>query len=334
MSKESVRWGIVSTARIAESAFVPALQEAQRGQLIGVASRNRERAESFAREHNVPMVFDNYASLLASHEIDAVYNPLPNSMHAEWTKVAAQHGKHIFCEKPLAITPTEAGGMIEVCEEAGVLLFEAFVFLYHPQTLRLRQLLDDGTIGDLLQLQACLTFPLPRPTENIRLNKELGGGSLMDVGCYPITFARFAFDQEPLAVQSACRIDPGYGVDTRASVLLNFSDHGYATVQCGFDAMSGAGAVLFGERGYIEVPQPYHPKEHSHFMVHTSKGEETVSFDTDLPPFTPAIDHFHDCILDGAKPIVRSDNAIGTLRIIQAVLESSRSGRRIELEGN
>ena len=331
MTNKSVRWGIISTAHIAERSFVPALHQTQRGQLVAVASRSRERAESFAHQHHIPLVFDDYISLLASDEIDAVYNPLPNTMHAEWTAVAAQHGKHVFCEKPLAVTPTEAQQMIAVCQDAGVLLFEAFVFLYHPQTLKLRQLLDDGIIGDLLQLHGHMTFSLSRPTDNIRMNKDLGGGSLMDVGCYPITFTRFAFDEDPVAVQSVCRIDPDYGVDTRAGILLNFGDDRCATLQAGFDAVGGAGAVLFGDKGYIEVPQPYHPGEHSHFVVHTAEGEETVSFDTGVLPFTPAVEHFHDCILDGAEPIVTAVNAIGTLHIIEAVLASSRSGRRIEL---
>lgn len=327
-----LRWGIISTAAIADSAFIPALGKTQRGRLVAVSSRSRERAESFARKHKVPMVFDDYASMLASDEIDAVYNPLPNTMHSEWTKVAARNGKHIFCEKPLAVTPDEARGMVDFCAEAGVLLFEAFVFLYHPQTLKLRRILDDGVIGDLIQLQAHMTPSVFRPQNNIRLNKDLGGGSLFDVGSYTITFARFAFGAEPVALQASRYIDPDYGVDTRASVLLNFRNDCYATLQSGFDVRGGVGAVLFGDRGHIVVDQPYHPKEQSHFVVHTADGEETVSFDNGVPAFTPAIEHFHDCILDGAEPRVTGENAIGTLRIIEAVHESSQSGGRVELE--
>jgi xylose dehydrogenase (NAD/NADP) len=330
MNNTSVRWGILGTGFITEWAFIPALQQTQRGHLVAVASRSREKAESFAHKHDIPLVFDDYTSLLASDQIDAVYNPLPNTLHAEWTAIAAEHGKHVFCEKPLAVTPAEARQMVDVCQERGVVLVEAFVFLFHPQTVKLRQLLDDGIIGDVLQVQASLTFPLPRPTDNIRLNKHLGGGSLLDAGCYPITFARFAFGEEPVAVQSVCRIDPDYGVDTRASILLTFSDDRYATVQAGFDTM-GSGAALFGEQGYIDIPQPYSPKEHSHFVVHTADDEQTITVDTGLLHFTPAIEQFHDCVLDGVEPRVPAANAIGTLRIIEAVLESSLSGRRIAL---
>lgn len=331
MADKVVRWGILSTAAIAARAFIPALRQTQRGQLMAVASRSREKGEAFARQHDVPLVFGDYASLLASDQIDAVYNPLPNALHAEWTALAARHGKQVFCEKPLALNPAQARQMVEACQQAGVLLFEAFVFLYHPQTLKLRQLLEEGAIGPLVQVQAQMTFPLVRPTDNIRMNKELGGGSLMDVGCYPITFARFAFGAEPLSVQAACRMDPDYGVDTRAGILLNFSGERFATLQTGFDAPGGQGAVLFGEKGYIEVPKPYHPGEHSQIAVHRADKEEVFSFDTGTMPFAPALEHFHDCILDGAKPIATGAYAGGTLEIIEAVRESSRSGRRVEL---
>ena len=176
------------------------------------------RAEAFAQKHDIPVVFDDYASLLASDEIDAVYNPLPNSLHAEWTIVAAENGKHVFCEKPLAINPAEAQTMVDACKKAGVVFFEAFVFLYHPQTLRLRQVLDSGRIGKLIQVEAHIDaniFRRPNIETNIRLSKELVGGALMDMGCYPITFARFAFGEEPMAVQADCYIHPKYGVDTR-----------------------------------------------------------------------------------------------------------------------
>jgi len=324
MIDKTVRWGILSTARIAEGAFIPALQQTQRGEVVAVASRNRTQAEAFAQKHDIPVACADYASLLARDDIDAVYNPLPNTLHAEWTAAAAAQGKHIFCEKPLAVTAAAAQQMIDACQKAGVLLVEAFVFLLHPQTLKLRQLLDDGIIGELLQVQAHLTFRLSRPTDNIRLNHELGGGGLLDAGGYPITFARFAFDAEPETVQASCYIDPEYHVDTRAALLLTFSGNRLATLQTGLDAMGGPGATLFGETGHIEIPQPYHPKAQSHFVVHTADGAETFSFDTGRLPFAPALDHFHDCILDGAEPLVPPTNALGTLRIIEAALKSAR----------
>ena len=209
MNSDKVRWGIISTARIAATAFVPAVRQTRRGEVTAVASRSRDKGESFAREHGIPQVFDDYASLLASDGIDAVYNPLPNTMHREWTEAAAAAGKHVFCEKPLATTAADAEAMVAACEEAGVVFFEAFVFLYHPQSLKLRRLIDEGAIGELLQLHAHMSFPIQRPTDNIRMNRALGGGSLYDGGSYPITFSRFAFGDEPVGIQSKVPARPG-----------------------------------------------------------------------------------------------------------------------------
>ena len=256
----------------------------------------------------------------ASDEVDAVYNPLPNTMHREWTEAAAAAGKHVFCEKPLATTAADAEAMVAACEEAGVVFFEAFVFLYHPQTLKLRRLLDGGAIGELLQLHAHMSFPIQRPTDNIRMNRALGGGSLYDGGSYPITFSRFAFGEEPAGIQSKILIDPEYGVDTRATLILEFSGDRTASIQGGFDAYGGQGAVLFGREAAIEIPRPYHPQDQSSFVIRSGESEEVVSFDNGVAPFTPAIEHFHDCVLDGAEPLLTAANAVGTLRIIESVL--------------
>jgi xylose dehydrogenase (NAD/NADP) len=328
---EPIRWGILSTAAIAETAFIPSVRQARRGNLVAVASRDGARAREFAGRHDIPQTFDSYDAMLASDAIDAVYIPLPNSLHAEWTEKAAAQGKHVFCEKPLGVSATEAERMVDTCREAGVLLFEAFVFLYHPKSLQLRQVLAEGAIGDLVQMTASFTFPLKRPTDNIRMNRDLAGGSLMDVGCYPITYSRFVFDEEPVAVQAACRIDPEYGVDTRASMVLTFSGDRHAALQAGFDAPGGQRAVIHGETGYIAVPQPCHPTEQDGFVVCRGDQEEAVVVEAGVRPFAPAIEHFHDCLLDGVEPIATAANAAGTLRVIEAVKESAATGRRVDL---
>jgi xylose dehydrogenase (NAD/NADP) len=334
VSNQKIRWGIVSTAGIAQSAFIPALCQTERGELVAVASRDRDRADAFAQKYDIPVVFDDYASLLESDEIDAIYNPLPNSLHAEWSIAAAENGKHVFCEKPLAITPAEAQTMVDACDKAGVVFFEAFVFLYHPQTLRLRQILDSGRIGKLIQVEAHISaniFTRPNIESNIRLSKELVGGALMDMGCYPITFARFAFGEEPVAVQADCYIHPRFEVDTRDALILSFSGDRQASLLASFHSNGGQSAILFGEGGYIEVPQPYHPPAQAQFVVHSGNQTETHEFDTGVMPFAPAIEHFHDCILDGVEPMITAENAAGTLAIINAAWESGRTGARVAL---
>jgi D-xylose 1-dehydrogenase (NADP+, D-xylono-1,5-lactone-forming) len=329
MSEKKVRWGIISTAHISNWGFIPAFRQTLRGELAAVASRDRSKGQEFADRHQIPQVFDSYAAMLESDEIDAVYNPLPNSMHAEWTMQAAKHGKHVFCEKPLAATVAEAEQMVDACDRAGVLLFEAFVFRCHPQSVKLRQLVAEGAIGKLVQMQAHFSFFLERPTDNIRMNKELAGGSLMDVGCYPITFARHVYGREPVSLMAQCRIDPDCGVDTHASVLLDFGDDTHASLVAGFDSPAGQGAMLLGEKGYISVPAPYHPAEKSAFTLHRDDKEETFSFATGTMPFAPAIEHFNDCILDAKELMVEAGSAAGTLKVIAATLESARSGQRV-----
>jgi len=328
---DGLRWGILSTAKIAETAFIPSLQQTRRGELVAVASRDAARARQFADRHDIRQTFGSYEDMLKSDQIDAVYIPLPNSLHAEWTGKAATGGKHVFCEKPLGASAAEAQAMVDACRDAGVTLFEAFVFLYHPKSLRLRQVLAEGAIGDLVQMTASFTFPLARPTDNIRMNRELAGGNLMDVGCYPIAYARFVFGEEPLSVQAACRLDPEYGVDTRSSMVLTFSGDRHAALQSGFDAPGGQRAVIHGETGYIAVPQPCHPKEQDGFVIVRGDREEAVTVEAGVRTFTPAIEHFHDCVLDGVEPLVTATNAVGTLRVIEAVRESSATGRRVDL---
>ncbi len=334
MSKEKIRWGIISTAGIAQSAFIPALRQTQRGELVGVASRDRARAEAFAEKFDIPVVFDDYESLLASDQIDAIYNPLPNSLHAEWTIAAAEAGKHVFCEKPLAINPEEAQKMVDACKAAGVLFFEAFVFLYHPQTLRLREVLDSGRIGTLMAVEAHLhanIFGRPNIEQNIRLSKELVGGALMDMGCYPITFSRFAFGEEPVAVMADTYIHPKYQVDTRDSLLLSYSEDRQAFLSCSFHSVGGQSAILFGEEGHIEIANPYHPRPQTHFTVYAGDTVERYDFNTGVLPFAPAIEHFQDCLLDGVEPIITAENAAGTAAIINAAWESGRTGKRVAL---
>ena len=331
MEQSTTRWGIISTARIAERAFIPAVRQTAAGEVAAVASRKKSTAHAFAEENAIPLAVEGYENLLKRDDIDAVYIGLPNSLHKEWTEAAAGYGKHVFCEKPLASDAAEAQSMVEECKKHNVLFFEAFVFLYHPQTSRLREILDQKGIGNLVKLYACCNFHLPRPTDNIRLKSDLAGGSLMDTGSYPITFARFVFGEEPQAVQASWYVDPEYGVDTRVSMLLTFSGDRHALLDCGFDNPPGLKAFIQGDKGSIDIPQPYHPREQSLFTVTRGKETWTLNFDNGLHPFTPAVNHFQDCLLNHKQPIVTAENAVGTMRAIDAVREAAAKGSVIKL---
>ena len=327
---DKVRWGIISTAGIAEKSFIPALRETDRGQLVAVSSRSKDTAQAFADQHGIPEVFGSYADMLASDRIDAVYNPLPNTMHAEWTIAAAEAGKHIFCEKPLAMNTDEIRSMVAACEKHSVQLVEAFVFLYHAQSLKLRELLDGGAIGDIVTSHAWFNFRIPRPSDNIRLNKELGGGGLLDGGVYPITFTRFVHDDEPMSLQASTVVHPEYEVDTRFSAILDFADDRQGIVQQSIDGPGGPGAFVVGTEGSITIPQPYHPRAGAQLEV-KGKIQEVHPFDDGRHPFTPAVEHFHEVLLDGKSLAVPASNALGTLAVVDAILESAKTGSRISL---
>jgi len=318
---DKVRWGIISTAGIAEKSFIPAARENNRGEIVAVASRSRDKADAFAKKPGIPTVLDDYTALLESDAIDAVYNPLPNTMHAEWTVAAAESGKHIFCEKPLAMSVDEVNTMVDACEKNSVQLVEAFVFLFHAQTLKLQALLDEGVIGDIVSTHAYFNFRIQRPSDNIRLNKDLGGGG------YPITFTRFVYGEEPLSLQAASFIDPDHGVDTRVSAIVKFSGNRHEIIQQSIDAPGDPGAAIYGEKGSIQIPQPYHPRSGAHLI-----GEDRFPFEDDRHPFTPAVEHFHEVLLDGKSLAVPATQAAGTLAIVDAIQRSSEQGVRISLQ--
>ncbi len=331
---ESIKWGILSTARIGASAFIPAARVAVGAEVFAVASRSREKAEEFARQNDIPVALEGYQALLDHPEVDAIYNSLPNSLHAEWTIKAAEAGKHIFCEKPLAVTAAEVRRMVEACRSAGVLLFEAFVFLHHPQSRRLQEILEAGEIGAVRHINAGMMFSI-RNRSDIRMIKDLGGGCIYDGGVYPITFSRFIAGADPVSVQALMRFDEEADVDIGTALMLEYPGGVRATLYCGFDGHGGPHARIVGENGRLVVPSPYHPKPENNFEVYVASGDgpqsRTESVEVDGPPFTPAIEFFQQCMRGEQTPSYMADYADGTLRVVEAAFESARSGRRVDL---
>ena len=325
----TVRWGIVSTAQIGRWVFAPALRASARGELVAVASRRRERAAAFAGDLEIPEVFASYDELLCSDRVDAVYVPLPNSMHEEWAIRAMERGKHVFCEKPLATSPEAAQRMIDAAARHGVVLMEAMVYRYHPQTLRLRRLLDAGAIGDLRHVDMRMGGPLP--AGNIRWLPELGGGALADIGCYLIDVARWAAGAEPAQVTAIWQKAGEGAVDSRIGLLLGFPGAVVATLFGAFDTMTVRGAHLAGSGGTLHVEQPTHPYEESAYTLTTRRATERVTLNNGVRAFTPALDHFHDRVLGGAEPLLATTDAIGTLRVMAAAAESARTARTVHL---
>ena len=330
-SSRPIQWGVLSTARIGVTAFIPSARATPGAQVYAVASRSQATADAFARDHDIPVALGSYQALLDHPDIDAVYISLPNSLHAEWTIKAAEAGKHVFCEKPLAVTAAEGRQMVEACHKADVLLFEAFVFMHHPQSRRLKEIIAAGEIGTLRHINAGMTYFIDDPS-NIRLIKALGGGSIYDGGVYPITFSRFIAGTDPVSVQAHMRFDVQAGVDVATSLILEYPDGLTATLYCGFDGRGGPHALITGDHGRLVVPSPYHPGAESSFDVVSGSNESrSETFQTGTPPFQPAIDFFQQCMRGEETPAYMADHADGTLRVVEAAFESARSGRRVEL---
>jgi predicted dehydrogenase len=251
-----VCWGILGCARITRRGLVPGIRASGTGQLYALASRDPATARAWATEFDIPRAHDSYESLLKDPDVDAVYIPLPNELHRPWVEAAADAGKHVLCEKPLALDAREAGAMVEHCRDRGVLLMEAFMWRHQPRTLELRHLVREGAIGELRLIRSSFSFPIA--AGDWRLDLARGGGALWDVGCYGVNAARFFIGAEPTDVQSIAHVGPT-GVDLTLAALLAFPGGVLATVDCSFEQPYRCSCELVGTRGVIEVPDAFLP---------------------------------------------------------------------------
>jgi len=322
MTGDVLRWGIVSTAGIGMSKVIPGMRKAARCEVVAIASRDEARAEGAASELGIARSHGSYEDLLADPDVDAVYIPLPNHLHAEWTFAAARAGKHVLCEKPLAMTAADAERMIEVCEAEGVLLMEAFMYRLHPSWEAVRQLVDSGRIGELRAVQSWFSY-FNDDAGNIRNIPEAGGGALFDVGCYSVNLSRMLFGGEPERVQGSVTRDPDMGIDVVTSGILGFPG-GVATFTCSIRAEPDQRVHVYGTRGRISVEIPFNiPPDLPTRVFVTSGGEPPVRPDTEVLTFEPAgpyavqAERFAAAVLDGGPVPIPPRDAVGNLRVIE-----------------
>ncbi len=324
---EPVRWGILGTAGIAESAFLPAMREAGAGNAVAVASRDQSRAESWAVEHGVERGVLGYDQIVDDPTIEAVYIPLPNGMHAEWTIAALQAGKAVFCEKPLCATPEETEHVLQVARTASGPLWEAFVFPFHEQMDGVREALSGGVIGEVREISSRFHFLLDDP-EDIRMLAELAGGAIQDVGCYPIRLARLLFDDEPdPAGAIADAVWTGTGLDTELWAALAFPGDRRLVFSCGFRSRGDTLTRVHGTEGEIRMTNPFHPGTGDTFTVIRDDGDRTRSAaPAGERSFTPAIRHIHR-VLRGREPAshLAVDEAQGNADAIASLLRAART---------
>jgi len=325
-SVEPIRWGILGTAGIAESAFLPALRETGDGEARVVASRDRARADAWAVEHGVARGVEGYERVVDDLKIDAIYIPLPNGLHAEWTIAALEAGKAVFCEKPLCATPQETERVLAVARGAPGPLWEAFVFPFHEQMDRVREAIARGKIGEVREIWSRFHFLLKGP-DDIRLLAELAGGSIQDVGCYPIRLARLLVDGEPEPSRAiAGAVWTSTGVDTELWGALTFPGDLRLVLSCGLLSAEDTFSRVLGTAGEIRMTNPFHPGPDDTW---TLVGESSMDVRPAVPSgersFTPAIRHIHRA-LRGLEPPrhLAIDEALGNARAIAALLDAAR----------
>lgn len=325
-----VRWGVLGAAKIARTKVVPAMQRGTRTEIVALASRDINLARETAGALGIPKAYGSYEELVADPDIDAIYNPLPNHLHVPWTIKAAQNGKHVLCEKPIALTASEALTLIEVRDRTGVKIGEAFMVRTHPLWLRVRELLRDGVIGDLRSVMSHFSYFNNDP-QNIRNILDMGGGALMDIGCYPVTMSRFLFDREPSRVIAAIERDPRMRIDRLTSALLDFSP-GQASFVCSTQLVPAQGMQIFGTKGRIEIEIPYNipPDVPARILIddgsalagRSARAEQFAAVDQ----YTIQGDLFSQAIQENTAVPVPLENAVANMAVIDALFRSANTG--------
>jgi predicted dehydrogenase len=323
-----LRWGVVSTAKIGVEKVIPAIQSATNCRVVAIASRDRTRASEVAGRLGIPRTHGSYEAMLADPEVDAVYVPLPNHLHAEWTLTAARAGKHVLCEKPLATSMEDTERMIAGCRDAGVLLMEAFMYRLHPTWEAVVGLVRSGRIGRLVAIQSWFSYFNDDPA-NIRNIAAFGGGALFDIGCYPINVSRMLFDAEPLEVGASLVRDPSTGVDVLTSAVLSFGA-GIASFTCGTRAEPDQRVDVYGTEGRISVPIPFNiPPDLPTTVAVTAGGDPPVRPDTEVRTFEPVdqytiqAERFARSVLEGEPLPIPTEDALGNLRTIERVFAAA-----------
>jgi xylose dehydrogenase (NAD/NADP) len=332
LSSEKLRWGILGSARIAIGSVIPGIKQSKTGVVAAIASRGLEKAQATAQANDIPTAYGSYEELLADNSIDAVYIPLPNHLHKEWTIRAAAAGKHVLCEKPCALDAAEAKAMLSACTTAGVQFAEAFMYRHHPRYDRIKAIFRSGEIGELRGIHSVFTFNNAGDNKNVRYQRALGGGSIYDVGCYPISAARYLLEEEPQAATVHAFFSKEHDdVDMMASGLLEFNGGIALTFDCGMWANFRNTLEVLGTLGRIEVPSAFVTSENTgNFFVATSEGrrEEEVSY---LNQYALQADDFAYAVW-GQKPLrFDSKDAYLNMKVIDACLQSARERTRVTL---
>ena len=328
-AREHVRWGVISTANIGAS-VIPAIQSSNNGEMVAVASRDFDKASQYASQFGIPRAYGSYEELLEAEDIDAVYIPLPNNLHLEWSVRAAEAKKHILCEKPLGLNEHECQEMEAAAQVNGVKLMEAFMYRFHPRTQRVLELCESGALGDMRAIHSTFTFRLDRPSD-IRWQPDLGGGALMDVGCYCVNISRTACGSVPVAVQAFTRWAAS-GVDEQLAGTIRFANGVIAQFDCSLAVQRRDHVSIAGSQAWLDVEDAFAPGE-KETRIHLAKdrSNETVETVPGTDQYRWMVEHFADCVLHDLPLKYPPADAAANMQVIDALYRSARNNGIPEL---
>ncbi|MGM9930705.1 Gfo/Idh/MocA family protein [Pradoshia sp.] len=328
MSK--VKWGILSTANIGQTQVIPAINRSKLGEAIAIASLSG-RAQEAADKLGIPKVYESYEALLSDEEIDAVYIPLPNHLHAKWVMEAAKAGKHVLVEKPASLTAHEMEEMLDVCNRHGVIFMEAFMYQFHAQHKRVRDILKTGEIGEVKYMYASHSFFLD-DEENIRLSPEKGGGALYDVGCYNIHAFRHILQAEPKEVRVFSKMNNPYHIDMTTTGHLWMDNGVQAMFDCSFEMKTRDEYRVVGTKGEIICQHAYRPdrKDHKGTLI-IKTNEETRKEIISCDQYLMQVEHFAECVIEGKQPQYTGTDTLQNMKVIDACYESIRTNQTVTL---
>jgi predicted dehydrogenase len=324
---KTLNWGLLSTARI-NDALIPPLLGSRRNKLVAVASRNQETADAYAKKKKIPRSHGSYEALLADPEIDVIYNPLPNHLHAEWTIKAVQAGKHVLCEKPLALSVDEVDAIKAAAQKHGRVVAEAFMYRHHPQTLKVQEMVNGGSLGTVKLVRGSFSFVLTREGD-VRLNPEWGGGSIWDVGCYPISYTRTVLGQNPLEV-SGWQITGPTGIDETFVGQMKFANDVLAQFDCSFVIPLHSFMEIVGSEATLNISLPFKPQVRE--AVYLTQGGKTKTIRIKGQElYIGEVEDMANAILLGQSPRISLDDSRANVAAITGLLESARSGRAVRV---
>jgi predicted dehydrogenase len=316
---KKIRWGILGVAKIATAKVIPAMQLCSNVEIAAIASRDLTKARTAAGQLGIPQAYGSYEELLEDPSIDAIYNPLPNHLHVPWSIRAAEAGKHVLCEKPIALSIAETRDLIAARDKAHVKIGEAFMARTHPQWLRAAEIAHSGKIGDLRVVSGYFSY-FNRDPKNVRNIAEIGGGAILDIGCYPITLSRMMFRAEPLRVHAFLDRDPDFKTDRLASVILQYPQ-GHASFTCSTQLVPYQRMHIFGTTGHIEIEIPFNapPDKPTRIFL----NDETIEFPV-CDQYTIQGELFSRAILEDTEVPVPLEDALNNMKVIEAILADSR----------